>query len=583
MTDMAAPAGSSGNGPPLSAPPGVDGDEFWQARLQLARSALASADFGVAAHHLDAVTRSLPAERLGASIRLGHACALAATGALRASTDAVRSIAAPARHALVQDERTDRALAEVLAVGWDAHQVQALLSAYAMRQGRWEYRARFIEALRTVAGLRAGVPLHRSLVFDAFAFGLPDALISALTERFADDQRPSVAQPAAQNTAEAGRGERRLRIALLSGEWRRHPTYFLHRDLLAALDRRRLHLTGIYLHPLADHYTEDLRRLCDDWLHWPGQDAASVAAAMRARGFDIVWVLGSFQQTPVAEVLAHRPAPLAVNGLASYYPHGPALVDYTVVDPITVPPAVRPHWHEALIELPASPFVLGPVLSEQAAPVSRATLGWPEDRLILAATHQPYKLSPECADLWAAVLQRCPDAMLWRLQAPPVAEANWQQALHERGIGSERQLVTRHTTWVEHQARLALADLFLDATPMGGHTTLLEALAQGVPAITTPGPGPAGRIGQALLDTVGLQEACCPDKDTYVDTAVRWASTPSMRQRWRQVLQAHRAGGPRPSPCFDPARHARWWEALLLHAWQRHSSGLPPRSFQVTD
>ena len=535
----------------------------------------------MAADHLEAVTRALPAQRLNASVWLGYACALAATGALRASTDAVRSIAAPARQALVEDERTDRALAEVLAVGWDAHQVQALLSAYAMRQGRWEYRTRFIDALHTVAGLRAGVPLHRSLVFDAFAFGLPDALISALTERFADDHRPPVARPAAQNAT--GNGERKLRVALLSGEWRRHPTYFLHRDLLAALDRRRLHLTGIYLHPLTDHYTEDLHRLCDDWLHWPGQDPADVAAAIKARGFDIVWVLGSFQQTPVAEVLAHRPAPLAVNGLASYYPHGPALVDYTVIDPITVPPAVRPHWREALIELPASPFVLGPVLSEHAAPVSRATLGWPEDRLILAATHQPYKLSPECADLWAAVLQRCPNALLWRLQAPSVAEANWQQALRERGIGPERQFVPPHAPWAEHRARLAHADLFLDATPTGGHTTLLEALAQGVPAVTTPGPGPAGRIGHALLGTVGLREASCADKEAYVDTVARWASDPAMRQRWRQTLQAHGPDGPRPGPSFDPARHALWWEALLLHAWQRHSSGLPPQSFRVTD
>lgn len=567
-----------GNGASLSSSPAGTSDEAWLSRLQAARQALAQADFQLAASHLEAVVGALPEHRLSASIWLGYACALAATGHLRASTDAVRRIAAPQREMLVNDTRTDRALAEVLAIGWDAHQIQALLSAYAMRQGRWEYRTSFVSALDTIAGLRAGVPLHRSLVFDAFAFGQSDALIAALTRRFADDHR---ARPWAHTSVASG--DRKLRVALLSGEWRRHPTYFLHRDLLAALDRRRLHLTGIYLHEATDHYTDDMRQLCDTWLHWPNRNPADVADAMRRHGFDIVWVLGSFQQTPVAEVLAHRPSPLAVNGLASYYPHGPDLVDYTVVDPVTVPAAARPHWREALIELPASAYVLGPVLGERAARPTRAELGWPEDALVLAATHQPYKLSPECANLWAAVLHRCPSAILWRIRATATTEAHWLEAMRARGIGPERQRVTPHTGWLEHQSRLQLADLFLDATPMGGHTTLLEALQQGLPAVTLMGPGPAGRIGHAVLQAVGLRETCCPTPEAYVETVAQWAHSPETRQRWRATLQAHHPGGAAPSPCFDPARHARWWEALLLHAWDRHRNGLPPQSFKVSD
>ncbi|QPC32519.1 hypothetical protein IS481_04955 [Caldimonas thermodepolymerans] len=564
-------------GAPLSAQGGAGSE-----RLALARQALAAADFRAAADHLQAAMQALPAGlQPSASMRLALACALAATGALRESTDVVRRIAAPARNALLRDPRTDRALAEVLAVGWDAHQVQALLCAYAMRMGRWGYRAGFVEALHAIAGMRAGVPLHRSLVFDAFSFGQPDALVAALSARFAEDRGARPPPPPAKSLPDDGR---RVRVALLSGEWRRHPTCMLHRDLVAALDRRRLHLTAIHLDPVTDHHTEDLRSLCDDWLHWPQPDPAAAARAMRERGFDIVWVLGSFQQTPVAEVLVHRPAPLAINGLASYYPHGPALVDYTVIDPLTVPPTVRPHWREALVLLPASAYVLGPVPAEPPVTTTRAALGWPEDRLVLAAPHQAYKLSPECAALWSAVLRRCPDALLWRVQGPALAERHWAQALQAHGVDPARQIVTPPVGWAEHQARLACADLFLDATPMGGHTTLLEALRQGVPAVTLHGPGPAGRIGHALLDAFGLREGCCADAAGYVETVVRWAQDPAVRRRWREVLEARRPGGRGPlSPSLDPARHARWWEALLLHAWQRHRAGLPPASFTVED
>ncbi|AKJ27898.1 hypothetical protein [Caldimonas brevitalea] len=552
--------------------------------LQQARLALHSADFRTARACFDAVLRAVPAEQIRPALWFGYACTLAALGELRASTETIRYIGPDDRLALLQHPHTDRALADVLAVGWDAHQVQGLLCAYAMRQGRWEYRPGFVAALEALAQRCAGVPLHRSLVFDAFSFGSDDGLIAALTRRFADDHAPSPAARPAAASAPSPRTDGRLRIALLGGGFRRHPTYFLHRDVVAGLDRARLHLTGIYLDPDVDVYTDDLRGLCDAWQHRAGEDPAEVAQAMRADGYDIVWSLGSFQQSPVAEVLLHRPAQLIVNGLASYYPHGRGLVDYAVIDPITVPPAAHAHWDEALIEFPATPYVLGRGMpGAPAARPDRAALGLPADALVLAATHQSYKLSPECLALWAAVLQRCPQAVLWRLESKPATDAAWRAGLARHGIGPEREWIAPATSWAAHQARLGVADLFLDATPMGGHTTLLEALAQGVPAVTVLGPGPAGRIGHAILQAVGLDDACTATAREYVESVARWAADGSLRRRWREQLQQHLPGGPHLSPALDPARQARWWEQAFTRIWQRHLQGLPPASLRIVD
>ncbi|MCW7537321.1 hypothetical protein OOT46_05575 [Aquabacterium sp. A7-Y] len=549
--------------------------------LSRARRALAGADFLGACEQFERVLDHVPAGRVTASIWFGYGCALAAIGELRSSTNAVRSIAAGERRALLLHPQLDRALSEVLRIGWDAHQVQALLCAFAMRQGRWEYRQPFTAALQTIAGQRAGVPLHRSLVFDAFSFGRDDALIAALSQRFADDYAGGTSSAAPRPVAPAEARRRPLRVALLSGEWRRHPTCYLHRDLVAALDHRELHLTGIHLDARVDAYTEDMRGLCDDWQHWPGLGVGEIAERLRAGGHDILWVLGSFQETPIAELLPLRPVPLAINGLASYYPHGRGLVDYAAVDPLTVPPAARPHWGEALAELPATTFVLGPLVERHPPRPGRAELGLPEDALVLAATHQSYKWSPECADLWAAVLHRCPNAVLWRVQARPHPEAAWQRAMAERGIGPERQRVCLTVDWPQHMARLGVADLFLDATPMGGHTTLLEALAQGLPAVSLRGPGPAGRIGHAILDAMGLAEACVETPRQYVEQVARWAADPALRARWRQTVADHQPGGPRHSPARDAARQARWWEEVFRRMWEIHCRGLPPTSFRI--
>lgn len=548
--------------------------------------ALAQADFPAAAAlfetlipHLDRSGQPVPA-----SLLLGQSCALAAIGALQASTSVIRRIPAASRQQLLADPHLDPAIASVLAVGWDAHQVQALLCAFAVRLGRWAHRTGFQSALEAVGAQRAGVPVHRSLVFDAFSFGLPDELIARLTERFAHDHRPTPAlgqRPLAPSpTPPPGHGP--LRVAILSGELRRHPTCFLHLDLVAALDRRRVHVTAFHLGHGEDRYTTLMRRACDDWQWLPGEAPATVAQQLRERQFDVLWVMGSFQQTPVAEVLARRPLPLVVNGLASYYPHGPELVDYSVVDAVSVPAQARAHWREALIDWPAPPYVMGNLLHRAGPPASRASLGLPENGVVLAALHQGHKLTPECADLWCAILRRCPQAVLWRLPLPDAQEAAWRHALTARGIDSrEREVIAAPAGWSDHLARLACADLFLNSWPVGGHTTLHEALSQGVPGINLWGPGPAARIGHALLQAVGLAQACTSSADEYIERVEQWTQDTAMRARWAGRLQAARPGGADVSPLFDPARQARWWEQALTTMVARHRAGLPPASFSV--
>lgn len=550
-----------------------------------ASHALAQADFHAAATLFASLIPELDRghQPVPASLLLGQACALAATGALQASTAAIRRVPPASRQALLADPRLDPAIAGLLAVGWDAHQVQALLCAFAVRQGRWAYLPPFQAALETVSAQRAGVPLQRSLVFDAFSFGLPDAVIARLTRRFALDHRPapqSTPPLAPAPTPPPGGGP--LRVAILSGELRRHPTCFLHLDLVAALDRRRLHVTAVHLGPAEDAYTARMRHATDDWLWLPGESADAVAQRLREQRFDVLWAMGSFQQTPVAEVLARRPAPLVVNGLASYYPHGPELVDYSVVDAVSVPAEVRGHWGEALIDWPTSPYVMGDLLQRAAPRASRASQGLPEDGIVLAALHQGHKLTTQCADLWCAILHRCPQAVLWRLALPDRLEAAWRQALAERGIDSRaREVVAAPAGWSEHLARLACADLFLNSWPVGGHTTLLEALSQGVPGINLWGPGPAARIGHALLQAVGLDEACAGSAQEYVDRVVAWSQDAALRARWAQRLQAARPGGERPGALFDPSRQARWWEQALTTMVERHRAGLPPANFSV--
>ena len=55
---------------------------------------------------------------------------------------------------------------------------------------------------------------------------------------------------------------------------------------------------------------------------------------------------------PQFEVLAHKPAPIAVTYMGHPGTSGAAYVDYVLVDRVTTPPALAHHFSERLVSLP---------------------------------------------------------------------------------------------------------------------------------------------------------------------------------------------------------------------------------------
>ncbi|HNJ83381.1 MAG TPA: hypothetical protein PKZ28_07095, partial [Piscinibacter sp.] len=124
----------------------------------------------------------------------------------------------------------------------------------------------------------------------------------------------------------------------------------------------------------------------------------------------------------------------------------------------------------------------------------------------------------------------------------------------------------------QHLARLACADVFLDAWPCNAHTTAGEALWMGVPVVTLVGATFAQRVGASLLHQVGLDELVCADEAGYVEAVATLAADAPRRAALRERLEHQRTL----SPLFDGERFARDFEALCERLWARACAGLAP-------
>ncbi|MBM3515019.1 MAG: hypothetical protein FJX59_15095, partial [Alphaproteobacteria bacterium] len=92
----------------------------------------------------------------------------------------------------------------------------------------------------------------------------------------------------------------------------------------------------------------------------------------------------------------------------------------------------------------------------------------------------------------------------------------------------------------DHLARYPLADLFLDTTPYGAHTTCSDALWMGVPIITHAGRGFASRVCGSLVRSAGMPEMIAATVEDYVAQAVDFGLHRDKLTAIRQRLAANR-------------------------------------------
>ena len=417
-----------------------------------------------------------------------------------------------------------------------------------------------VRALPAGAALETGAFVHAVLVDDALEQ-------RKVAEHFARHLAScTVALPRVQARAHEGR----LRVGYLSADFHQHATSQLAVQMFEAHDRSRFEVT--LLSASADDGTPLRRRMVSAAEHFVdlhGQGVTQMAAAIRARGIDILVDVKGATHGSVTQVMAYRPAPLQVNWLGFPGTSGADFIDYLIGDPVVTPLAHEAHFSERIAQMP---LCYQPNDGRRALPQSepRSAWGLPEGALVLCGFHQSYKISRDVFTCWCRLLHALPDAVLWLLCWNANVQAALTRAAAAQGIDPARLVFAPRLPADRHLSRLAAADLFLDAWPCNAHTTASEALWAGVPVVTVLGETFAQRVAASLLHASGLPELACRDEGHYEWTVLRLAADRQARDALRARLVAQRG-----QPLFDGARFARDIEALYERMWARAVAGLP--------
>lgn len=366
--------------------------------------------------------------------------------------------------------------------------------------------------------------------------------------------------------------EKQLRIGLLSSDFRDHATAHLMTGVLEAINPGRFCLLAYdYSPPGDDAYRDRLHRVIPYWTNLASLSDEQAAQRIRADDVDILIDLKGWTQASRGGILAYRPAPVQIQWLGFPGTMGASWVDYILADSVVIPPGAENDYAEKVLRLPGC-YQPNDVKRAEAKPFPRRELGLPEQAFVLAAFHQPYKITRKTFALWLRLLNQIPDSVLWLLEAPPMARENLCHAAQSAGVDLARLVWAPRLPLEAHLSRFAAADLALDSFPVNAHTTASDALWAGVPQVARCGETFVSRVSASIVRAAGLGQLVAFNDSDYENLVLRLAGDRGYLEQIRQGLAENRLS----CPLFNTELFSRHLEAGLEMVCERHMAGLAP-------
>ena len=355
----------------------------------------------------------------------------------------------------------------------------------------------------------------------------------------------------------------RLRVGLVSADLREHPVGHFLESILASIDPQRVEWVGLPTQTFEDALTRRIRPHFSQWCSLAGLGDADAAERVRALGLQVVLDLSGHTAGSRLPLFARRMAPVQAAWLGYFATTGVEAMDYLVADPLTLPPALEPHFTESIWRLPETRLCFTPPREAPAPnPLPAATTG----ALTFGSFSNLNKVNDGVVALWSRILRDLPGSRLL-VKAKQLRDADARQALQARfaahGVDASQLVVEGPAPRAEYLAAYHRVDAMLNPFPYPGGTTTAESLWMGVPVLTLAGDTFLGRQGLGLLTNAGLPAWVASDADDYHARAVRLASDlPRLAGLRAQLRDSVRA-----SPLFDAPRFARHFETALWGMW----------------
>lgn len=332
---------------------------------------------------------------------------------------------------------------------------------------------------------------------------------------------------------------RPLKIGFFAGEFYNHPVSLLLMPVLRELAKTEVQTFAFSFTKAGDEITEIVKMHVLDFIDLTKLNDIEIVNIVRKYELDIAIDLNGHTGDNHLSIFNSRIAPYQVSYLGFPATTGCSSIDAILLDDVVAPEELANDFDERVLRIPGG-FMPRDYSVVPGTGLVRADYGLPDGRAVLACYHKPEKITERIFTAWCKIC-RSVDGIIWLPEMDIEVFERLRASAVTRGLSSDQLLMANRVQSIEeHLGRLALADLFLDSYPYGGHTTFSDALFSGLPCITLYGETSVSRVGFSLLRQYNLDEYAFDNISGFIGAAINLINHPAELENLKHTLVKHR-------------------------------------------
>lgn len=338
-----------------------------------------------------------------------------------------------------------------------------------------------------------------------------------------------------------------LRIGFVSGFFYRHSNWKMPiKGWIEQLDKSRFELFGYYTGPQArmDDASDEAKRSLKKFVAQTGFE--EMARAIVADELDVL-IYPEIGMDPMTVRLAGlRLAPVQCASWGHPDTSGMPTIDYFLSSDLMEPPAADAHYSEKLVRLPNLSIHYTPQQYPHAA-FRRTDFGLADGRVVYLCAQSLFKYLPQFDEVFAQIAKQVPGSQFAFLDYP---DSPWltdkfyqrlKRAFDAHGLRvDDFVVICRHLSQDEYHGLNLVADIFLDSIGWSGCNSTMEAIACDLPIASMAGDLMRARHTLAMLTMMGMPELVAPDRERYIDLAVRLGNDDTFRRDMAEQISANK-------------------------------------------
>jgi protein O-GlcNAc transferase len=328
----------------------------------------------------------------------------------------------------------------------------------------------------------------------------------------------------------------KIRVGVASAYLSEHHGSMWAYDWLSNLPKDDYEFYFYSLNGKTDAYTQKFASLGTfRWFDFRESNYLSILQSIKEDGLDILFFT-DIGMNPASRIISlARLAPMQCVGWGHPGTTGAPNIDYFISNELMEPANAAEHYSETLVKFKNLGLTLA-YPRESDAQGKREQFGLPADKHLYGNVQSLFKSLPQYDHVYTEIAKRDPLAFFVFAASLDPNEAlvlgkRLREAFAQQGMNfDERGKILARTSYRGYMELLSVLDVNLDCIGWSGGYTTMDSLAMNLPIVTTAGEFMRGRLCQAMLRVVGIDELIGKNVDDYVDIAVKVGTNSDFRE-----------------------------------------------------